>query len=61
MCMKISEKHGPVPDLRGAWGYVPPEEAVSALKIYNIFHALYDIASIYLYGNAYLYNNGLPT
>ena len=35
----------------GPGGHVPPppppEEAVSALKKYNIFHALYEIASIY--------------
>ena len=34
----------------GPGGHVPPEEAASALKKKNFFHALYDIASIY--GNA---------
>ena len=43
-----------VPDLRGAWGHVPPEEAVSALKKYIIFHALYDIASIYTVMHTYM-------
>ena len=44
-----------VPDLRGAWGArAPPEEAVSALKKYNIFHALYDIASIYTVMHTYM-------
>ena len=32
----------------------PPEEAVSALKKYNIFHALYDIASIYTVMHTYM-------
>ena len=45
-----------VPDLRGGGlgGTCPPEEAVSALKKYNIFHALYDIASIYTVMHTYM-------
>ena len=44
-----------MPDLRGGLGGTcPPEEAVSALKKYNIFHALYDIASIYTVMHTYM-------
>ena len=32
----------------------PPEEAVSALKKYNIFHALFDIANIYTAMHTYM-------
>ena len=32
----------------------PPEKAVSALKKYNIFHALYDSTSIYTVMHTYM-------
>ena len=47
-----------MPDLRGGLGGTcpppPPEEAVSALKKFNIFHALYNIASIYTVMHTYM-------
>ena len=55
---KFSGKKSPnsVLDLRGGLGGTcpPPEVAVSALKKYNIFHALYDIASIYTVMHTYM-------